>query len=113
MSTNHGLRFDETRFWVIHRRLEYGPFDYEWSQDFRGVELTYQGTKFGEICSAQEIHADLKEFALPMRVVQVASLVFGCMLLGVKSGFSAGERASLLNNTLLDHGCGHFVTPTT
>ncbi len=109
MSANHGIRFDETQFWVIHRRLEYGPFDYEWSHDFRGPELTYQGAKYGEICSDCEIHADLKEFALPMRVVQVASLVSGCMLFGVTRGMSAWERQALLQSTLTEHGCGHFM----
>ena len=27
----HGIRFEGTRFWVLHRRREFGPFDYEWS----------------------------------------------------------------------------------
>ncbi len=93
MRNSHGLRFDDTRFWVIHRRTEYGPFDYDWSQDLRGMELLYQGTKFGEVCSAGELFADMREFRLPMRVVEVASVVLGCLVMGISSGFSDAEWA--------------------
>ena len=109
MSSSHGLRFDETQFWVIHRRTEYGPFDYDWSADLRGMELLYQGTKFGEVCSCDEIFADMKEFQLPMRVVEVASVVFGCVVLGVCAGFSAAERSTLLADTLHEFDCHEFL----
>ena len=92
MSSPHGLRFDDTRFWVIHRRREYGPFDYDWSLDLSGMELTYRGQKFGEICSSRELFADLKEFGLPMRVVEVASVVLGCTILAIVQGLPAQER---------------------
>ena len=92
MSAAHGLRFDGTQFWVTHRRREFGPFDYEWSREFDGIELWYGGQKFGEICSEDEIFADLKEFHLPMRVVEVASVVFGSTLRSILSGHSARER---------------------
>ena len=59
MSASHGLRFDGSRFWVIHRQQEYGPFDYQWSTDLRGLEMIYQGEKFGEHCSENQIYADL------------------------------------------------------
>jgi hypothetical protein len=59
MSASHGLRFDGSRFWVMHRRQEYGPFDYQWSSDLRGLEMIYQGEKFGEHCSENQIYADL------------------------------------------------------
>jgi len=106
---SHGLRFDETRFWVIHRRREYGPFDYEWSHDFRGIELHYRGVKFGEVCSIHELFADMKEFELPMRVVEVACVVFGCTLLGISSGFNAQERGALLTDTLREFDCDDFL----
>lgn len=109
MQGPHGLRFHETQFWVIHRRTEYGPFDYEWSSDFRGVELLYRGCKFGEVCSANEIFADLKEFSLPMRVVEVASVVFGSQLVGISRGLSSVERFDLLTSTLREHDCSEFA----
>lgn len=109
MSQSHGLRFDESRFWVIHRRTEYGPFDYDWSPDLRGVELLYQGRKFGEVCSPQEIFADLKEFHLPRRVAEVASVVLGCLVLGIASGFNVDEKNALLATTLRDFQCDAFL----
>jgi len=109
MSASHGLRFDETRFWVIHRRRHYGPFDYEWSADLYGLELTYQGRKFGEICSSDEIFADLSEFRLPRRVAQVASVVSGCVLYGILNGYSPPQRVELLWEHLTKHGCADFL----
>lgn len=109
MPKSHGLRFDETQFWVIHRRVEYGPFDYDWSPDLRGIEFIYRGHKFGEVCSPGEIYADLKEFSLPMRVVEVASVVMGCMILGICNGFSTDERAGLLADTLRSFQCDEFI----
>lgn len=108
MSTSHGLRFDDTRFWVIHRRTEYGPFDYEWSQDLCGIELTFRGTKFGEVCGEHEIFADMKEFRLPRRVVQVASVVFGSVLHGILHGLNQQERTRHLKTVLKTHGCADF-----
>lgn len=109
MSASHGLRFDDARFWVIHRRRRYGPFDYEWSADLYGLELTYQGRKFGEICGSDEIYADLSEFRLPRRVVEVASLVSGCLLFGILHGYSRPERVELLAQHLVQHGCADFL----
>jgi len=109
MSPVHGLRFEGTQFWVVHRRREYGPFDYEWSRDFDGFELCYRGRKFGEICSPDEIFADMKEFRLPTRVVQVASVVFGATLVSILSGHSKLERRRHLSRHLVDQGCEAFV----
>ncbi|MBX3442935.1 MAG: hypothetical protein KF774_11055 [Planctomyces sp.] len=111
MAAAHGIRFDGTRFWVLHRRREYGPFDYEWSREFDGLELWYANHKFGEICSAEEIFADLGEFRLPARVVRVASVVFGSMLLGILRGCSSEERRAMLQRHLEEHGCGRYVPP--
>jgi hypothetical protein len=109
MALTHGLRFDGTQFWVVHRRQEYGPFDYEWSREFDGIELCYRGRKFGEICSEDEIFADLAEFKLPDRVVQVASVVFGATLLSILQGHSRPERRAMLQRQLTEHGCEAFV----
>ncbi|REJ72794.1 MAG: hypothetical protein DWQ34_13780 [Planctomycetota bacterium] len=110
MTRSHQIRFEGSRFWVVHRRREYGPFDYEWSSDLYGVELTYRGCKFGEFCSEAEIFADLSEFKLPMRVVQVASLVCGCQLYGMLNGLSDVQRERMLSERLHEHGCSRFAS---
>jgi len=94
---------------VRHRRREYGPFDYEWSRDLRGVELTYRGVRFGEYCSDEEIFADLKEFSLPMCVVEVASIVLGCIIYGVLHGLGTAERRRLLIERLCQLGHDKFA----
>jgi len=109
MSSSHGIRFDQTQFWIVHRRREYGPFDYDWSADLRGMELLYRGVKFGEICSAGEIFADMQEFRLPSRVVEVAIVVLGSIVLGVSCGFSEQEKSSLLVDTLSRFDCHRFI----
>lgn len=108
-SATRGVRFAETRFWVMHRRREYGPFDYEWSADLYGVELTYQGRKFGEICSEREIYADLEGFGLPSRVTEVASIVAGCVLYALLNGLRDEERRALLRRHLQQHGCSEYL----
>jgi len=110
MSAAHGLRFEGTQFWVLHRRREFGPFDYEWSRELDGIELWYSGQKFGEICSEDEIFADLAEFKLPLRVVEVASVVFGSTLRSILSGHSPLERRSDLIRLLTEHGYEAFLT---
>lgn len=106
--TSHGIELDGSRFWVIHRRQKYGPFDYEWSSDFRGVELLYNGVKFGEYCSVEELFADLKPFDLPMSVVSVTSIVMGCVLFSVFHGYREGERYDLIATRLREHGFDRF-----
>ncbi|MGE0378432.1 MAG: hypothetical protein AB7I48_07430 [Planctomycetaceae bacterium] len=106
-----GLRVDGTRFWVIHRRREFGPFDYEWSHDLNGLSLLYRGEKFGEICGNEEIFADLKEFRLPLRVAEVATLTLGCLLYGILCGLNAAQRRELLTARLVEHGFADFLPP--
>lgn len=108
MRGTHGIRFEGTRFWVLHRRREFGPFDYEWSQDFSGVEFMYRGHKFGEYCSAEEIFADLKQFSLPMKVVEVASLTIGMVLYGVLNGLPETLWKELLRQRLDESGYQRF-----
>ena len=104
MLPSHGLRFADSQFWVMHRRRRYGPFDYEWSKDFCGIELTYAGRKFGEYCSADEIFADLKEFKLPASVVEVSSIVLGCIVYGVLNGLPGPRRMEFLTERLQTMG---------
>jgi hypothetical protein len=108
VSGNHAIEFDGSRFWVIHRRKKYGPFDYEWSPDFCGVEMLYAGTKFGEYCSIDEVFADLKPFGLPMSVVSVTSIVIGCVLFGILKGLPESERRKLVAIRLKEHGYERF-----
>ena len=108
MSVSHGVQFDGSRFWVIHRRTKYGPFDYEWNPEFCGVELLYDGSKFGEYCGIDELFADLKPFHLPMSVVRVTSIVMGCLLYGIQQGISESERRELVSDRLKEHGFARF-----
>ena len=104
----HGIRFDGTRFWVLHRRREFGPFDYEWSKDFSGVEFMYRDQKFGEYCSSEEIFADLKQFSLPMRVVEVSCLTIGMILYGILNGLPERLWKELLRERLDESGFQRF-----
>lgn len=105
----HGIRIDGSRFWVVHRRSTYGPFDYEWSKDLYGVELLYDGKKFGEYVSDAEIFADLKEFSLPATVVEVSSVVLGCIVFSVLHGLSEPDRLKLIRERLDESGHEKFA----
>jgi hypothetical protein len=109
VSSVHGVVLEDSRFWVTHRRRRYGPFDYEWSKDFAGIEMTYEGRKFGEYCSRDEIDADLKEFRLPSAVVQVATIVMGCLVYGVLNGLSESERSRMMRQRLCATGLERFA----
>lgn len=106
---SRGIRWEDSQFWVIHRRREYGPFDYEWSHDLRGVTLLYRGNKFGEICNGRELFADLKEFHLPLRVSKVATVAIGCLSYSVLHGLSLAERERLISFRLIQHGFSEFA----
>jgi hypothetical protein len=112
VSGSHGILLDGSRFWVKHRRRVYGPFDYEWSADFRGVEMHYDGQKFGEYCSRDEIFADLTPYRLPMSVVRVTSIVMGCVLFCVLNGLRESERVQLLTDRLREMGYDQFIPDT-
>jgi hypothetical protein len=94
---------------VIHRRRKYGPFDYEWSKDFLGVELMYAGKKFGEYCSREEVFADLKEFQLPKTVVVVGSIVLGSLICGILEGLGEEARRKLIIEHLEAEGYERFA----
>lgn len=106
---SHAIRFDGTGFWVTHRRREYGPFDYEWSKDLCGVELMYARRKFGEYISDAEIFADLKEFQLPITVVEVSSIVLGCIVYAVLNGLGQTERRLLVKSRLAAAGHENYA----
>lgn len=99
---------DETAFWVGARGRCFGPFDYQWSADLRGVELTFQGKKFGEICGPEELFADLTEFKLPMSVCEVAAITAGILAVGVTEGACTDQRVASLLKTLEQFGFERF-----
>lgn len=105
----HGVRIEDTQVWVTHRRMEYGPFDYDWIPNLRGIVLTFRGHKFGEILSEEEIYADLSEYRLPLRVVEVAVLVLGNALYSGLHGFNEDERRDMLEDSLIVAGCDQFL----
>ena len=109
MTSATGLRFEGTAFWVRHRHREYGPFDYEWNRDLSGIELLYQREKFGEFCSSDELCADLREYRLPMRVVEVSAIVCGSILLGLLSGLSDQEKRGIVLDQLSSNGLNRFA----
>ncbi len=109
MAVRHGIQFEGNKFWVIHRTQTFGPFDYEWSQDFLGMEMTYCGDKFGEFCSTEEFFADLKPYKLPLRVSEVATLVMILVIQGVLNGLSAGERDVQVRQHLRSRGWAKFA----
>ena len=109
METASGLRFEGTAFWVRHRHQEFGPFDYEWSRDMLGIEFLYGRKKFGEYCSDDEISADLKEFQLPMRVVEVTAVVCGSIVFGILNGFSQAEKRAILLQNLEENQLRRFA----
>ena len=86
----------DDKFWIVSRQELFGPFDYQWSLDLYGIELTYQGEKYGEVCSDDEFYADLKPFGLPISVSRVAALTAGVLAKGIRSGTSIDERISHL-----------------
>lgn len=106
--TKDEILLDETAFWVATRGRCFGPFDYQWSPDLRGVELTYQGQKFGEICSREELFADLTEFRLPMSVCRVAVITAGTLAAGIADGQCTDGRVSELLSSLDSFGYGRF-----
>ena len=110
METASGLRFEGLAFWVRHRHREFGPFDYEWSRDMMGIEFLYCRQKFGEYCSDEEISADLKEFQLPMRVVEVTAVVCGSIIFGIIHGFSQAEKKAILLENLQQSDLAHFAS---
>lgn len=71
--------------------------------------MLYDGHKFGEYCSVDEIFADLKPFHLPMSVVHVTSIVMGCVLFGVLNGLKETERLQLLTSRLRELGYDKFI----
>jgi hypothetical protein len=95
-SASNEIILNDDKFWIVSRNELFGPFDYQWSGDLYGIEFTYQGEKFGEVCSEEEFFADLKPFGLPLNVARVAALTAGVIAFGIRAGSSLDERVSHL-----------------
>lgn len=104
-----GVLMDETRFWVVHRREFYGPFDYQWSIDLRGIEFLYQQNKYGECCSDEEFFADLKHFQLPRRVSQVATIVTGTVVSCIFHCIASNDRVQQITHNLKSMGLERYT----
>jgi len=98
-----------TAWWIVSRGDIWGPFDYQWSTDLRGLELTFWGEKFGEICSADEFFADLAPFHIPISVCRVSAIVAGSLAVSVSIVETLDARAARLTRTLNDFGFGRFT----
>lgn len=99
---------NDDQFWIVSRHELYGPFVYQWSGDLYGIEFTYQGQKFGEVCSDEEFFADLKPYGLPISVARVAALTSGVIAVSVRAGTSLDERASHLIRLLSEFELQRF-----
>ncbi len=97
-----------TTFWVSSRGRNFGPFDYQWSGDLHGLELTYCGEKYGEICSTDEMFADLAPFRIPVSVCRVAAIAAATIAEGIGQGESADQRRGRLLAALQRFGFGRF-----
>jgi hypothetical protein len=102
------IQISETEYWIVHRGNRFGPFDCEWSVDLHGLQLTYQGCKFGEICSEEELYADLAPFRLPMTVCRVATIAAGTIAVGISQGHQKDIRIASLTAELENHGLDRF-----
>ncbi len=106
----HGILINGSTFWVVHRSRVHGPFDYEWSTDLHGVEFLYQGSKFGEYCSADELYADLTEFKLPQKVYEVASIVIATIVRDILEAIADRDRSASVAAQLTQMGFEQFAT---
>ena len=93
---NNEIILDDDRFWVVSRNELFGPFVYQWSGDLYGIEFTYQGIKFSEVCSDEEFFADLNPFGISITVCRVVALIAGTIAVGIRAGTSVDERVSHL-----------------
>ena len=105
---SHEIILRDSVWWVASRGHTWGPFDYQWSSDLRGVEFLFQGTKFGEVCSEEEFFADLEPFGLPISVCRVAAIVAGSLATSLSTVEAVELRVARLKTTLDEFGFGRF-----
>ena len=101
---SHAVSITDQTLWVMYHHECFGPFDYSWSLDLRGLELNYCGVKFGECCGQAEFFADLSDFGLPPSVTLVATLALGVLVDGIQRGIPREQRVGLVREQLSKHG---------
>ncbi len=99
-AVSNEIILNEDQFWIVRRHHLFGPFNYQWSGDLYGIEFTYKGEKFGEVCGEDEFFADLKPFGLPITVARVAALAAGSIAAGIRSGACTDLRVAHLISLL-------------
>lgn len=97
----------------MFRRRAYGPFDYQWSHDLRGIEFTSQSEKFAEVCSCDEFYADLRPWALPLAVCRAAAVTAAMIARSIPVGLTDQQRAASLADLLHEHDVGGFAVRLT
>lgn len=102
----------DTAWWIVSRRQTWGPFDYQWSTDLRGVEFTFQGCKFAEVCREDEFFADLAPFRIPISICRAAAIVAGSTAISISMAEEPEARVSRLAEALAEYGFGRFVVRT-
>jgi len=101
--------FRDTQWWIVARGRHWGPFDYQWSGDLRGVEFLFRGIKFGEVCSRDEFFADLAPFRLPISVCRISAIVAGTVAVSVSMAESQDAKVERLTCVLNDFGFERFL----
>lgn len=102
----------EDGFEVRHRNQTYGRFRVQWAIDLLAHELLYKREVVAAIGIQPAVYGDMDGLGLPMRVREIAILVFAATHETVKLGHSKARRAEIVENTLADHGLERFVVHT-
>jgi hypothetical protein len=108
-SQTNEIVISDSAWWIVSRGQHWGPFDYQWSSDLRGVELLFKGEKYGEVCSEDEFFADLAPFGLPISVCRVAAIIAGSVAVSLAAVEEADVRISRLVNALDEFGFGRYT----
>lgn len=99
----------ESVWWIASRGRKWGPFEYQWSSDLRGVEFLFRGEKYGEVCSEDEFFADLAPFGLPISVCRVAAIIAGSVATSLSAVEEPDVRISRMVTALDEFGFGRFT----
>ncbi len=108
-SPGNEIIISDTVWWIRRRGQSWGPFEYQWSSDLRGVEFLLRGEKFGEVCSQEEFFADLAPFGLPISVCRVAAIIAGSVAVSLAAVEEPDIRVSRLIETLDEFGLGRYI----
>lgn len=107
-SSRHGVILSPHGFHVVHRNRCFGAFHVEWAVDLLSLELCYQTEVVASLGVTPSLFADMDGLGLPLRVREVAIIVFAATHEGIRTGMPERARTNLVENTLADHGLDHF-----